>query len=133
MTHSNVSLARAFGLLCVVSLLGPAGCGGGDDDGAPPRKPDTGYGKGETAPSPPTCDALCARLGECGAELCNEDTNSTRYDALAEVLTTQCNASRTAATIAQVTDAQWQCYFGDSCRQVFDYAECPGGGSYYCK
>ena len=114
-------------------LVGVVGCSGDDDSGnAPPRRPDTGYGVGAMAPSPPTCDELCARLGDCAEHLCNEDSHSTRYDGLGDLLSSVCSSNCTASTVASVTPAQWQCYFADSCRQVFDYAECPGGGSYNC-
>jgi len=74
-----------YAAVAVLAGLGLLACsGGGDDD--EPRKLDTGYGKGATVPNPRTCTDLCARLGDCAAQLCNEDTHSTRYDALGELL-----------------------------------------------
>jgi hypothetical protein len=115
-------------------LLG-VGCGGGDDDDeAAARKPDTGYGTGQVVPSPRSCDALCTRLGDCAAALCNEDTHSTRYDALGDLLASQCMVMCSESAVAtQFSADQWQCLFQKSCRQAIDYDECrTGGASYTC-
>jgi hypothetical protein len=113
-------------------LLG-VGCGGGDDDDeAAARKPDTGYGTGQAVPDPRGCDALCRRLSDCGATLCNEDTHSTRYDALRELAAAQCMAACNESTLnTELSVDQWQCLFQKSCRQALDYDECRLGGAYY--
>jgi hypothetical protein len=122
----------ARGVFALLSVIGLVGCGGGDDDETPPRKPDTGYGKGEPVPATPSCADLCSRIGDCAVALCDEDTKSTKYDPLLDDLIQACLGSCSESNLAAVTSAQWNCYFTDSCRQVFDYAACPGGGSYFC-
>ena len=120
--------------LSALSLLGVLGCAGDDDDAAPaPRKPDTGYGAGQPVPDPRTCTDFCTRLGGCSATLCNEDTKSTRYDALAELIVSACEAQCTDTIVnSNITAQQWQCLFQSSCRQVLDYDTCATGSSYFC-
>lgn len=131
MTSTKIKTQRMAWLLAGLALVG---CGGsGDDDEAEQRKPDTGYGKGALVPSPRSCTDLCERIGSCAAALCNEDTRSTRYDALADVLASQCETSCTEDVInSNITAQQWQCLFQSSCREAVDYDVCHAQGSYYC-
>jgi hypothetical protein len=119
-----------------VILVAAAGCGGGgdDDDDAAARKPDTGYGTGQPVPDPRSCAELCNRLGDCAEALCNEDTHSTRYDGLGELLASQCTATCDESLVdTKLTADQWQCLFQKSCRQAIDYDDCrTGGASYSC-
>jgi hypothetical protein len=118
-------------VLCVLAALGVLGCG--DDEGGDERKPDTGYGAGAPVPSPRTCTDLCVRLGDCATALCNEDTNSTRYDALESALVDDCELTCSESLVnSEFSEAQWTCLFESSCREVFDYDECRAGGSYFC-
>ena len=128
----RVKFGRALlGALVLVAV----GCGGGgdDDDGAEARKPDTGVGKNEVPPNPRDCYALCARLADCAEALCNEDTHSTRYTGLGEVLAIQCEVKCDQSLLDKFTADQWQCLFEKSCRQAIDYDDCrTGGASYSC-
>jgi hypothetical protein len=123
------SRARHVALAAVVMAVG---CGGGNSS---PRKPDTGYGAGETPPATLNCTDFCQRLSDCAAQLCDEDTMSMNYTALADVLVPPCDASCTDATLqAKLTTSQWQCFFESSCRQVVDasYDVCHANSSYSC-
>jgi len=133
---SNLSARLITGswLLWQLTLLGVVGCAGDDSaDEAEARKPDTGYGKGQPAPTVRTCTEFCARIGDCAAALCNEDTKSTRYDALEDALVFQCEGMCDESELnTQITETQWQCLFVDSCRQAIDYDDCHAGASYFC-
>ena len=77
-----------FGAALLLTL-GLVGCSGGDDDdddAAEAKKPDTGAGAAQAVPATRTCADLCARLGACFEVLCNEDTKSTNYDGLGDLL-----------------------------------------------
>jgi len=127
---------HALGVLAVFALVRASACsGGGGDDDDDERKPDTGYGKGATVPTPRTCTDLCERLADCAAQLCNEDTKSTRYDALKELLASQCDAGCTDDVVnSKITADQWQCLFQSSCREAIDYDTChTQGASYTCQ
>ena len=111
----------------VLGLLLAAGCGG--DAG----HPDTGVGAGQTPPAVPNCADFCARAADCFVALCDEDTMSTRYDGLASILEDQCNATCTDAQLqAAASPTSWQCFFEDSCRQVFGEDACHGMAHYSC-
>jgi hypothetical protein len=130
--NSNIQMQLIARIVVGLALLGCAG-GGDDDEAAEPRKPDTGYGKGATVPSPRTCTDLCTRLGECAGQLCNEDTRSTHYDGLGELLALQCEAGCDETLVnSKLTAEQWQCLFQSSCREAVDYDVCHAQGSYYC-
>jgi hypothetical protein len=121
-------------VLASATLLGAAGCGSGDGDkdSAPP-KPDTGYGKAALVPSARTCTDLCTRAADCAEHLCNEDSHSSRYTGLGDILDVQCESMCTDALVnSNITTEEWQCLFQDSCRQVFDYDTCNTQSSYYC-
>jgi len=120
-------------VLAGLLVLAAVACsGGGDDDDEPARKPDTGVGAHQAVPELHTCQALCARLGDCAEELCNEDTKSTRYTGLGELLATQCAVTCDQATVdGRITPTQWTCLFEKSCRQAIDYDDCNTGGAYY--
>lgn len=108
----------------------------GCSSGSANRKPDTGYGAGQTPPATMSCANLCPRLADCGAHLCDEDTNSMNYDALFNLLLPECQSSGCTDALLQMkfTADQWQCVFESSCRQVFDsaYDVCHGMSYYYC-
>jgi hypothetical protein len=119
---------------CASSLFAVLGCGGDDDGGGDERKPDTGYGAGEAVPAVRTCSDICARVGDCATQLCNEDTNSTRYDAFESLLAADCETNCDESLVnSEFTDEQWACLFQSSCREVFDYDECKADGSYFCR
>jgi hypothetical protein len=120
--------------IAVVCTLGVAGCsGGGDDDDEEAKKPDTGYGAAQVVPATRSCNDFCARAGECAAALCDEDTKSTRYDALQDLLASACDAQCSDSVLqSNVTAENWQCLFQSSCRQAFDYDTCHTQASYYC-
>jgi hypothetical protein len=114
-------------------VLMAVACGGGgdDDDDAVARKPDTGVGANASVPDPRECEALCYRLGDCAEALCNEDTHSTRYTGLGDLLGSQCTSMCNPSLLEKFTPDQWQCLFQKSCRQAIDYDDCHTGGAYY--
>lgn len=121
------------GRVVLAAVVVAVGCGGGGNGS--PRKPDTGYGAGETPPATLNCTDFCQRLSNCAAQLCDEDTMSMNYAALADVLVPPCDASCTDAILqAKLTTSQWQCVFQSSCRQVVDssYDVCHAKSSYSC-
>jgi hypothetical protein len=89
-----------------------------------PGHPDTGYGANQPVPSAVNCTDFCTRGGECGAQLCNEDTMSMNYTPLASIVIAQCESVCNPTILAQITPAVWQCYFQSSCRQVFEHNIC---------
>jgi hypothetical protein len=96
-----------------------------------PTHPDTGVGAGETPPGTVNCVDLCLRSAACAGPLCNEDTMSTRYTALSDLLASQC-ATVCAGVQIPATQTQWQCFFQSSCRQVFEHDVCGVGANYSC-
>lgn len=102
------------------------GCGG---DGS--GRPDTGYGASQPVPMSVNCQDFCARVADCGAALCDEDTHSMRYAGLMSLLASECQTACTDALLQALT-AKWQCLFQSSCRQVFDYDKCDSNGRYSC-
>lgn len=119
----------AWVAVLAAGFIAGSGCGGGS---GPPAHPDTGFGAGETVPATPNCVDLCLRDVDCGVALCNEDTMSTRYTALADLLASQCLAACSAVPAVNVTQAQWQCLFQSSCRQVFEIDVCHAAAHYSC-
>lgn len=120
-------LMAGTGLLAWFAL---AGC----DDGE--KKPDTGYGAGQTPPSTVSCADLCRRTADCGAHLCAEDTGKDvdLYLSLTSAIESQCEASCSASVLSSnVTNTIWTCLFKSSCRQVFDYDACDMRAYYECK
>ena len=108
----------------VVSVL--LGCGSA-------ANPDSGYGAGEPVPLTKNCQDFCARNAECIVALCDENTSSTSYMAIHDVINSQCIASCTDAQLqAMATDASWQCYFQSTCRQVFEHDVCKANARYTC-
>jgi len=123
---------RTRGAAWLLVVLGVAGCGD-DSSEDEERKPDTGYGVAQPVPGTRSCLELCGRLGDCAEHLCNEDTDSSRYDGLGGLIASQCEATCTDSLLESAfTQAQWQCLFQSSCREVFDYDDCHAEGSYYC-
>jgi hypothetical protein len=115
--------------LLAAALALVVGCGGSGS-----RRPDTGVGAGEAVPPTLNCADLCTRLGECFVLLCDEDTQSTRYQGADSVLDPQCEATCADATVqATFTSSQWTCLFHSSCRQVLDYDTCNAAGHYNCQ
>jgi hypothetical protein len=112
---------------CLVAASLTLGACGSD------TKPDTGYGKGQAVPPAVNCTDFCRRAADCAARLCNEDTKSTRFDAVEGLLETSCLSMCTDALLQQsFPTAAWQCLFQSSCRQVLDYDTCNSDGSYTC-
>jgi hypothetical protein len=113
--------------LAILALGAFAGCGGSGGH------PDTGYGANQPVPTTLNCVDLCVRSTACGVELCDEDTNSTRYNVLQPALQSECEGACTDAQLqVSISSAQWQCVFQDSCRQVFGDDACGGMGRYTC-
>jgi hypothetical protein len=95
--------------------------------------PDTGAGANKTPPAVETCVDLCQRLADCVVTLCDEDTSSTRYDAIHDPVASSCVAPCTDAQIqSKVTPDMWSCIFKSSCRQVFQDDVCHGMSHYSC-
>jgi len=118
-------LGRFVGTL---GLVLAAGCG---DAGS--RRPDTDAGAGQPVPATESCTDFCDRAGSCAATLCDEDSMSTRYLGLGDLLTLECDSTCTDTTIqTRIPADKWQCFFQSSCRQVFDYDDCHVGASYTC-
>lgn len=105
------------------------GCGGSDE----PPVPDSGYGEKQAVPAI-SCDALCAREGDCAEHLCNEDTNSTRYTGLGSLIAGLCNAQCSESLLASRVNAQtWSCMFESSCRAAVADDVCHIQASYQCQ
>ncbi len=113
--------------LAVLALGAFAGCGGSGGH------PDTGYGIDQPVPTTVNCVDLCVRNATCGVELCDEDTNSTKYTVLQSGLETECEGVCTEAQLQlSISTTQWQCVFQDSCREVFGSNACGGMAHYTC-
>jgi hypothetical protein len=94
---------------------------------------DSGYGANTPVPPMRTCVALCERLADCAAQLCNEDTSSNDYDFLRSDLAFACTANCNDANVQIGLSAEeWTCMFTDSCREVVDYDECMIDATYTC-
>jgi hypothetical protein len=93
--------------------------------------PDTGYGANQPVPATVNCTDFCTRTVDCGTQLCNEDTMSTNYTALAQLATAACASACNATVLAQFTPANWQCLFQSSCRQVFGENVCGTANTKY--
>src|SRR5690349_17895739 len=95
---------RVTGALCGL-LLAVAGCGES-------RHPDSGAGAGEAVPPTINCTDLAARLGSCFEVLCNENTHSTMYTGLGDLLASQFEAQCTEDVLkAHISSTQWSCAF----------------------
>jgi hypothetical protein len=96
--------------------------------------PDSGYGAAETVPPTKNCKDFCARSADCIVALCDENTSSTSYTVIHDVIDSECLASCTDAQLQAVaTDASWQCFFDSSCRQVFENDVCKANARYSCR
>jgi hypothetical protein len=96
--------------------------------------PDTGYGGNKPVPSQITCMAACTRIADCAVALCNEDTDSTRYSGLEELLIDDCLVSCNDADLAaQIAPPAWSCMFTETCRGVFEHDVCDVDGRYTCR
>ena len=121
------SRVRLTDLVFAVAL---AALGCGSSNGGPP---DTGAGAGQPVPPTLTCADLCGRIGACAEILCNEDTKSTNYTGLGDLLAQQCQLGCTDATVmSMISSGQWQCFFQSSCRAVFGHDVCQAQGHYNC-
>jgi hypothetical protein len=116
--------------IAAAALMTAVGCG--DSGSSTPKHPDTGVGAGETAPGTVNCMDFCLRGAACIAPLCNEDTMSTNYTPLADLLAAQCSSVCASTPVPAITQAQWQCLFQSSCRQVFEQDICGVQASYSC-
>jgi hypothetical protein len=126
--RSDAPAPRQVSLMLVLALAvaGAAACGG-----SAPGHPDTGYGANQPVPATVNCTDLCTRGADCSAQLCNEDTMSTMYTALAPILIAECESECNDTVLAQLTPANWQCYFQSSCRQVFEDNVCQTANTKY--
>jgi hypothetical protein len=127
--HAHIPRQWAFILALLLAVAGAAACGS-----SAPSHPDTGYGANQPVPSTVNCTDLCTRGADCGGQLCDEDTMSTNYTALVPILIAECeSAACNASVLAQLTTADWQCYFQSSCRQVYEQNVCHvANTSYRC-
>jgi len=125
--HAHHQLSLLFAL--ALAVAGAAACGS-----SAPSHPDTGYGANQPVPATENCTDFCTRAADCGGQLCNEDTMSTQYTALVPILIAECeSAACNASVLAQITAADWQCYFQSSCRQVLGENACHiANSSYRC-
>jgi hypothetical protein len=125
-TARTVWLAMA--LAAFTTMLG---CG---DSGSssPPAHVDTGVGAGETPPPTINCLDWCLRSIDCGGRLCDEDKMSTAYSALSSQLAQQCSFICASPPPLPATQAEWQCLFQSSCRQVFEHDACHVQSHYSC-
>jgi hypothetical protein len=115
-----------YAALLWVSLLTP-GCGGGD------AKKDTGAGANQPVPATINCEDLCARIAACVVVLCNEDTQTTNYGPLGQVLDQDCLSTCTDADAQKlIPQAGWKCTFQSSCRMILDYDSCHSFAQYSC-
>jgi hypothetical protein len=113
--------------VALVAVGTMVGCGGSDGH------PDTGYGANQPVPTPETCVDLCQRLADCVVDLCDEDTNSTRYAGAQYLLASSCESTCTDAQVqSAVSSTAWQCMFEDTCRQVFGEDSCHAMSHYNC-
>lgn len=104
------------------------GCGGGSDG-----HPDTGYGANQPVPATETCVDLCQRLADCAGDLCDEDTNSTRYLDVESLLATSCESTCTDSQVqSAISSTTWQCIFQGTCREVFGEDSCHAMSHYNC-
>jgi hypothetical protein len=127
--RSDAHDPRQLPLILALALVaaGTAACGS-----SAPAHPDTGYGANQSVPDTVNCTDFCTRAADCGGQLCNEDTMSTQYTALVPILIAECeNAACNASVLAQLTPADWQCYFQSSCRQVLGENVCHVANSSY--
>jgi hypothetical protein len=122
--HAPARLMLILALALVVT--GAAACGS-----SAPSHPDTGYGANQPVPATVNCTDFCTRGADCGAQLCNEDTMSTMYTVLAPLAAAECESVACATVLAQITPANWQCYFQSSCRQVFGENVCGTANTKY--
>lgn len=115
--------------LCLAACLFPVllGCDG------TPSFPDTGYGAAEPVPPTKNCKDFCARDADCIVALCDENMSTTSFMAIRVVFDNECLAGCTDAQLqAEATDANWQCLFESSCRQVFEHDVCKANARYSC-
>ena len=102
-----------------------------EDDSS--RRPDTGYGRSQPPPAEVTCQQFCLRMGDCGEQLCIEDTGSQLYAGFGDVLTAACEMTCTDSKLTSgLNAAQWNCLFESSCREAIDYDVCSADASYSC-
>jgi hypothetical protein len=119
------SLVRAWAIAVVTAA---AGCGGSSSGHV-----DTGYGANEAVPGTEDCIDFCQRFTDCGVDLCDEDSNSTQYQAFEPTLVTECELTCTDGDVQSTySAAEWQCLFQKSCRQVFGEDACGGQAHYSC-
>ena len=111
----------ALALWVVFAMLG---CGD--------EHPDTGYGANAPVPATKNCAEACARVADCVVHLCNEDTDSTRFTDLADLLAIDCEFDCDDARLAaEYSDESWQCLFQSTCRKVLEDDVC-GPATYNC-
>ncbi|HVV52802.1 MAG TPA: hypothetical protein VHO06_24285 [Polyangia bacterium] len=127
--------AKARGLAGGLALaaLGSLFVAGGLGCGSAAEHPDTGYGADQPVPATENCVDLCHRFVDCVADLCDENTDSTRYASTVPAEEPQCEATCTDAEVqARVTASMWQCIFQQTCRQVFAHNACQTDSSFEC-
>jgi hypothetical protein len=96
--------------------------------------PDTGFGADAAVPATINCMDLCQRSADCVVDLCDEDTNSTKFAAGAELIDQSCLSTCTDPQLQVVaTQASWSCLFTSTCRQAFGDDVCHASARYSCQ
>jgi hypothetical protein len=121
--------ARRWGRIAI-GMVAMAALGCGSEE----RRPDTGVGADQPVPSALNCMDYCRRLSSCLVLLCNEDTKSTSFTGLEDLVTVQCQSVCNENDLRSrgLTDVAWTCLFQSSCREAIDYDVCNGQASYSC-
>ena len=115
-----------FAIVGILALIA-TGCGGASGH------PDTGAGAHQPVPATENCADVCKRFGDCLVVLCNEDTQSTRFQGAGEVLAEDCLSTCADDTVmSKIAPTQWTCFFDSSCRQIFEYHRCDPNSYYRC-
>jgi predicted metal-binding protein len=96
--------------------------------------PDTGYGEATPVPAQIECMTACVRLADCVVQLCDEDKDSTKYNAFEQDIADNCLSSCDDDSLQAFTSPdEWSCMFGETCRSVFEHDTCGIKATYTCK
>ena len=119
---------RWCGWITLGMIMVAGGCGGGSN-----THPDTGYGADQTIPAVITCADFCQRSSDCLVDLCDEDKNTTEFQALQYPVMEDCESTCTDALLqTNFTQSEWSCLFQQSCREVLQDDVCHVQATYNC-
>ena len=122
----RISRGALLGLTFGAALMA-LGC----DDSA--EHADTGFGGDAAVPAAIDCTALCQRSADCIVDLCDEDSNSTKFAGIGEAVKESClNTCSDSELEAVTTQASWDCLFKSTCRQAFGENVCNANARYSC-